>query len=320
MTSGDPPPRRIGDAGAESSAPAVGPPPVLRCRPIADDDIDGVVALLTRGFRERDAAYWRRGLDRMAARAIPDGCPRFGHVMTADGRMVGVVLTIFSASRDPEGTEDWCNLSSWYVDPAFRPYATLLDRVAMKRARTTYTNISAAPHTVPGHEARGFRRIGAGQVLAAPILARRVPGARLRAVAPDDALPELPPSERDLLRDHAAYGCIALVGTDARGAAEGFIFARHPVQRIKWRLGFSPVHYGQLVHCRSPEALPRFSRALGRHLLLRHGLPWILVDADSPIAGLPGRFRPGWGLRLRRGRDHVPPGDLAYSEMAMFGP
>lgn len=293
-------------------------PPSVRCRPIADLDLDAVTDLLTRGFRERTAAYWRAGLARMAARPVPEGCPRFGYVLVADGLIVGVLLTIFAPSRDPDGSDAWCNLSSWYVEPAFRPYATLLDRVAMGRPRTTYTNISAAPHTVPAHEARGFRRIGAGQVVAAPVFTRPVRGASVHAVRADDALPDLPDHEAQLLRDHAAYGCIALLGRDAQGC-EPFVFVRHPIRRLQWKFRFSPVHYGQLAYARSPDGMPRFAAVLARHLLLRHGLPFLLVDAAGPIPGIAGRFIDGRGLRLKRGRDTVPPGDLAYSEMALFG-
>lgn len=292
--------------------------PVL-CRSIVEADLDAVADLLTRGFGERSLAYWRDGLARMATRAVPDGCPRFGHVLVAGGELVGVVLTIYTPSREPDGTGPWCNLSSWYVEPAFRPYATLLDRVAMKRRDTTYTNISAAPHTVPAHQARGFRPVGAGQVLAAPALLCPTRGAAIRPARADAGLIELPEGEARILRDHAAMGCMALVGRDTDGA-EPFVFVRHPVQEIKWRLGFSPVHYGQVVYARSPEALRRFAGALGRYLLLRHGLAFIAVDAAGPIPGIGGRFCAGRGLRLKRGSGTVPPGDLAYSEMALFGP
>ncbi len=308
---------RESQGAAAPGAPRAVPPP-LRCRPIVEADLENVVALLVRGFRERTAAYWRDGLDRMANLAIPEGCPRFGYVMAAGDRLVGVVLTIYSPSRDPDGTDAWCNISSWYVEPPYRAYATLLDKMVLRRPRTTVLNISAAPHTVPGHEARGFRRIGAGQILAAPTLAPATPGARIRGIGPGDAMAELAPEEARILRDHAAFGCVALVGSDGLGH-EPFVFVRHPVQALAWRLGFSPVHYGQLIYCRSTGALPRFARQIGWHLLARHALPAVVVDADGPLPGFGGWFHAGWGLRLKRGADTVRPGDLAYTEMVIFG-
>ena len=63
-----------------------------------------------------------------------------------------------------------CNLSSWYVDPAFRAYATLLVSHALSHRDVTYLNVSAAPHTWPIIEAQGFARYCDGIFVAVPLL------------------------------------------------------------------------------------------------------------------------------------------------------
>ena len=63
-----------------------------------------------------------------------------------------------------------CNLSSWYVDPAFRTYAPMLVSQALRHKEVTYTNVSAAPHTWPIIEAQGFRRYSNGIFVALPAL------------------------------------------------------------------------------------------------------------------------------------------------------
>ena len=294
--------------------------PRVGCRPIRESDLDGIVALLTRGFRERTAEYWRTGLARHAARPRPTGFPDFGFVMEADGRPVGVVLTLYTAAVEPDGRSVVrCNLSSWYVEPAFRAFAALLDNVAIRRREVTYFNISPAPKTWTMHEARGFRRYATGQIVALPLLNRPVRGVVVRTVGPDDPLDDLPEGERRLVADHASYGCTCLVARDGRGS-HPLIFVRRPVDALLYRIGWSPLSYLHLLWCRAPADLPGVAHAVGRRLLARHGLPWFMIDANASIPGLAGVFRPGWGTKFQRGPGPLRPGDLAYTELALFGP
>jgi hypothetical protein len=63
-----------------------------------------------------------------------------------------------------------CNLSSWYVDPAFRAYAPMLVSQALRHKNVTYLNVSSAPHTRPIIEAQGFLRYCDGIFIAVPML------------------------------------------------------------------------------------------------------------------------------------------------------
>ena len=58
--------------------------------------------------------------------------------------------------------------------------------------------------------------------------------------------------------------------------------------------------------------MPRLAAALGRILLRRFAVPWILMDADAPVGGLPGLFFPDRAPRYARGPHPVGLGDLAY--------
>ncbi len=301
--------------GREPPVPPLAAAASLGCRAINPDDLDEVVALLGRGFPERDAAYWWLGFARHRAHPIPEDCPALGFLLRANGRAVGVVLTLYGAPG-PHGPR--CNLSSWYVEPAFRPFATLLDRVAMRRREVTFTNISAAPHTVAMHVARGFAPSCRGQFFAIPACAPRLPGRRVTDAAQPGAAAELPAHERQLLADHTAYGCVCVVGHDETGAVP-FVFVRHPVRWLQWKLGRSPLYYLQLVYCRSLASVTAFARPLGRHLLRHHATAVVALDADGVIPGLPGRYVAGMDVRLARGPDLVRAGDLSYSELVIFG-
>ena len=282
-------------------------PQPIRCRQILDADIPAVAALLARGFPGRSESYWSAGLARLAARAVPDGLPRVGFLLEAGGSPVGALLLIFS--RTAESGRLRCNLSSWYVDPRYRSHAALLGMVPLRYRAATFLNISAAPNTWPIIEAQGFRRYTAGQVVACPALARSEAGLTVASFQDDGSLPA---AEARLLADHAACGCLSLVGRSPDGAHP---FVLMPMRGLRGRL---PLPAAQLVYCRSLDAVRRFAGPIGRFLLAR-GRPLLVLDADAPLSGLPGVF---WRDRARKyckGPETPRLGDLAYTEFVLFG-
>ncbi len=240
----------------------------LRCRQIAASDLDAVVALFRKGFADRSEAYWRRGLARHAARALPDGYPEYGYLLEADGTAVGVLLTLHT-TRVIEGRPVvCCNVSTWYVEPAFRSQGSLLEKVATRRPDVIYLDVTPSPDTHAILAARGFTRYCAGQMLAVPLLSRGRRGASVRRVTPDDPIADLDAGDRTLVRDHLGYGCIALVGTDAAGSVP-LVLQRRTIGLIQNNKRLGQVPCAQVVHCRAPGDLARFSSAVGRHLLRR---------------------------------------------------
>jgi hypothetical protein len=74
----------------------------------------------------------------------------------------------------------------------------------------------------------------------------------------------------------------------------------------------------QLVYCHDIESFVRFTRPLGRYLMLR-GRPLVIIDANGPIPGLVGKYLDGRMPKYFKGPDQPRIGDLAYTEAAMFG-
>jgi hypothetical protein len=283
-------------------------PPTTRCRQIADADLPGLAELFKRGFGTRRALRWgHRAWARLTARATPPDTPRYGYALESDGRLVGAILLIFAAT--PGDGAIRANVSSWYVDPAFRGYAPLLVSQALKRKDVTYLNISAVRHTWPILDAQGYHRYSNGIFVTLAALQRAgADRARLLAGA---ARPDAPfePFERDLLREHAAYGCISLWCETAERA---FPFVFRP-RRVK---GIIPC--AQLIYCRDVADVVRFAGQIGRFLALR-GRPFVVIDANGPIAGLPGRYFDDTMPKYYRGPARPRLGDLAGTETALFG-
>lgn len=283
----------------------------IRRREIEARDLSDVVDLLGRGFPGRPRRYWERGLGRMGARPTLDGCPRYGFLLEAGGKVVGVALTLFNAAAG-DGSAILCNLSSWTVDAAFRMHAPLLIASLLKRRDLTFTNISPAPHTRATIEAQGFRPYAEGQTLVAPALAtptRR--GAPARVSATPRIWCGLP--EAGLLDDHLGYGCTSLA-VEATDGVYPFVFLP-----FRARSGRLPLPLMQLIYARDLADLSRFARPIGLWLL-RRGFLGVMLDGDVAPGGLPVLRRFRRGRRYAKGPDAPRLGDLSYTERVIFGP
>lgn len=295
-------------SSVREAAPAPARQPVrVRCRRMAEADLGQAAALLATGFPDRDAAGWTLVLDLLRERAAPNGVASLGVVLEAESALVGVLLTI---TRPAERGPARCNMSSWYVEPAFRGYASLLVTAATRDRSVTYVNVSAQRHTRATIEAQGFRRYADGVFVGLPLLATH-PLRRVRVVAGEPpAGVAVDPAERAVMRDHAGLDCLA-VWCVADGEARPFLFLRRALVGGR-------VAAAHLVYCRDVADLARFGRPLGR-FLARHGLFAAMVDANGPLPGLPGRFLDDRMPKYAKGAETPRLGDLAYTEAPLFG-
>jgi hypothetical protein len=285
---------------------------MISCRPIADCDLPAVVDLLSRGFRERTREFWTIALDRLAQLPTPAGYPKYGCILEVQGMPVGVLLLIYS--RVPGCAKDRvrCNVSSWYVEPEYRSYAAMLVSQALKHKEVTYFNISPAPNTLPILAAQGYRPFSEGQFVSFPAaLAPFRRGSIRRIDALERALPALVSShELELLRYHAGFGCLSVVSRVAE-RWNPFVFISHGrVMKGTMRLAL-------LIYCRNIDEFIANAGPLGRYLL-HCGFSAVALDAAGPISGVPGYFTMG-PLRLYRGPHPPRLGDLAFTELPIFG-
>jgi hypothetical protein len=284
--------------------------PRVRVRQIDEADLDGVVDLLARGFPARRRSFWSGVIALLAAHRTPTGLPKYGYLLENDGTPVGVILAIFTIIHDGAAPALRCSVSSWYVEPAFRTHANLLVSRLFRHKDATYLNVTASPHTFPIVRAQGYTQYSQGIFIAVPALQR---GSMHAHVTPFGAEQEPPahcePFERDLLRHHADYGCISLWCV-AGARAHPFLFRRRTVKGL-------PL-FAQLIYCPDLDDLVRFAGPIGR-LLARRGMPFMVVDANGPIAGLTGKYFDARFPKFFKGPHRPRLGDLAYTETAMFG-
>ena len=265
----------------------------VRCRPITDADLDGLAALLTRGFPRSRLEYWMRGFARWQHVPQVEGVPRYGYVLDNSLVPVGVILLISSA----RGGQVISNLSSWYVEPQFRTHSTLLISLATKLKHVTYLNASPAPHTWKTLQAQGFHPYNFGRSAVFALPGRGT----VSDVIPDD-LPEA-----QLLRDHRAMGWTSLV-VEKDGIHAPFVFRPRKLDK-------PPLPVMDVMFTRSPEDFQACAPALARHFLPR-GRMGFLIDGDQP--GL-SRYVEGKEPRWFKGPHRPSLGDLAYTEKVVFG-
>jgi hypothetical protein len=289
----------------QRDAPA--PAAKLSVREIREADLPAIAALLKRGFAFRSIDYWLRGLARHANRPRPAGYPTFGYCIDHQGVLVGVILLLFSEVRAGAETIIRCNLSSWYVEPSFRAFAPLMVRVATRDKRVTYFNITPAPHTWSTVEAQGFSVYCKGQVYGALALSRPVRDAKVELFS-EGATEGLNDYEADLLRQHAAFGCLSVVVREG-ATVHPFVFQKHRVKNI------IPVY--RLIYCREISDLKRFAANAGRFLARRGGL-LVRFDANSPVPGIVGWYSEKRGRKYAKGPRPPLLGDLAFTEAALF--
>jgi hypothetical protein len=286
------------------------PVPAIRCRQIGEADIPAVAKLLKRGFPNRSRNFWLRALGRLSGHEPPSGLPKYGYLLETSGAPVGAILLIFSAMHDGGRITTRCNLSSWYVEPAFRAYATLLVSQALQHKEITYLNVSAAPHTWPIIEAQGFSRYCDGIFIAMPTLQGLLQSTDVKVFdASQKPSVAFDPFDRDILSHHAEHGCISL-WCESADRAYPFVFRPRFVKNV--------LPCAQMIYCSDVADFVRFAGPIGRYLAW-HGKPFVIVDSNGAIPGLVGTFCRGSMAKYFKGPQRPRLGDLAYTEYAVLG-
>ena len=289
--------------------------PKIRCREIGRSDIDAVADLLTRGFVGRARDYWVQGLRRQAEREVPQNYPRFGYMLDNESAPAGVLLLLYSTRLSGGETSIHCNLSSWYVEPAFRNYAAMLTKIAQRHEEVTYLNISPATWTWPIIEAQGFQRYCSGLFVSLPALSRATPGMTVEIVPGDaKAVEGLAPGDVELLTRHAAYDCLSLVCRTATGGAVPLILLPMRIRR-----GWIAPPAMQLIYCRDMSEYIACAGAIGR-FLLRRGKISVILDSNGRVPGLAGVYTEARGRKYFKGPHRPRLADLTDTELVLYGP
>jgi len=281
----------------------------LSSREITEDDFPSVASLLGKGFGY-DSRFYLDVLTRLIKHTTPMGFPKYGYLMEHDGVVIGTILLIFTKFQSGDSSTIRCHVTSWHVQAAYRAYAALFFLKALRHKDVVYLNISALPDAQPILKIQGFLKYSHGQFFAVPalhLLSENVHGKIIRGTS----VPDVPfkAYERDLLLDHAEYGCISFWCATPEQAYP-FVFRTHVTKNVLPGV--------QLIYCREVGDFVKFARPIGS-FLARLGKFIVRIDANGPIPGLKGRYFDAVSPRWYKGPVQPRLGDLAYTQFAMCG-
>jgi hypothetical protein len=280
-------------------------------RPITESFLEEAVKMLARGFPYRPIQFWKDGVSRLRQFRSPHQAWPYGYFLQVDGADVGIILTIASERTLPEGgLQTVVNLSSWYVEPAYRGLAPFMLRRVLKNSDpvTIFTDLTPTPAVIRINEALGFRCWNEGcMILGLPWF-----GFALRSkgtVLPLHKLPSgaLNDSVRQMMEDHAGMGAVVGILLD-QSATLPLIF-----YRTRWK-GLPAVclayadNRAQVLS--SLSAVARFLISEG-HVLLR-------IDGNQVDCPRCAPFFRARGRRFLRGRLDQKRIDYAYSEHVLL--
>lgn len=276
----------------------------VQIREITSADLPEVVAVLREGFPRRTLAYWQTGIANLERRAEVPDYPRFGYVIDANNAVQGVILLLTAdLGNGPRST-----LSSWYVRPAHRAFATFLFQRTLKTKGGIFLDLSPSNHALPIAKAFGFKPYTTGVILLDARAAWRTATGRVTPIRAS-MIDSLPSPIRAVTKSHFGYGCAGFELQDATGSG----IALYRIKMLKGAIPCAQFLFGD------PARLIALAGPLMR-ALIRLRIPTALIDSDGTETVVAGKLMAGRSIRYVRGSITPSTGDLLETEFAIFGP
>jgi hypothetical protein len=177
--------------------------PTIRAIELAD--IPAVARLLHRRFM---ADVPVATIERVIRHDWPVERPNYGYLMEANGTPVGCILAAYSEREVRGRREFFCNVGTWYVEPAYRAFSLALSTKLLKQERPcTFTALTPNPTSQSVFPRFNYQVLSPGFDVYLPG-ARWARGWRTGVRLVNDVeqiARELEPPQRRILEDHRPY-------------------------------------------------------------------------------------------------------------------
>ncbi|MEX2306701.1 MAG: hypothetical protein WD738_03870 [Pirellulales bacterium] len=243
------------------------------------------------------------------------GCDEdhFGYALTDDGRIVGMLGTLFSRRPVAGREQRFCNLHSWHVRPEYRASSLALMKPVLDLKDHTLTDFTASAAVIAIAKRLGFKSLNSSVFVLPPIPAKaRSPKAVIREmVGPEDAeAAHLDAADRQIYQDHQDVDCGHMVARVGESSCY-VVYSRIAQHRLPYCL----VHY-----INNKTLFVDQQAAIRAHLLHHSRSQFAVVDARL-LDGfhLPLTFRASSREQLYRTTDVAANEiDTLYSEIVLF--
>lgn len=241
-------------------------------RPAAATDAEAICGFLHRELNRAILPPQWQALFTLPWTSAPD----YGHLMEADGQIVGYVGGIVSEREIAGRGEIVCNLTSWCVSAGYRaglaPISLLMPY--LRRKDQTLTSLTPGKTATPIFKRLGFQVLDEGKIISPPFCDPRTILARGRILSDVDAIRNrLAADHRLLLDHHAPLGCGMFLVVRPQGYA--FLIVK---RRVKMGIPLSEV----LLCTDAGLAAPLLERLKLRILLCQRT---VALVADRRIFG-----------------------------------
>lgn len=236
-------------------------------RPITRTDVPAAATFLHEHLNSRvPTAAWARATE------VPwtADSPNAGFMLVEGDAIVGVHLAYYSEREIAGRAERFCDLGAFCVLPEHRFHALRLLKALLAQDGYHFTDLSPSGSVVGLNTRLGFRFLDNTTTVTPNLPWPSRPGRD--TISADAALIERTLRGEDLrrYRDHAGAP-----------AARHVLLMRggehcHVIYRRDRRKGVT--RFASVIYVSNPELFRAMARPLARHLLLRHGLPVMLVE------------------------------------------
>jgi len=235
--------------------------------PIRDEDLPEFCRFLTENLsRERTADAWAQAFRQPWCRDKPNN----GFLLRSEGRVVGGIGAIY-ADQTIRGQEcRVCNITSWCVQDAFRAQSMRLAMAVTAQPGFHFTDLTPTAVVSKTLQFLKFKPMDErhGVFLNRPAAPLWRGGARI-VTDPAGLEAILSPADARVWRDHRHLPWLRHLAVGREGAWCYIVWKPTRLRNIAGAM---------VLAASNPEEFLRYRIAVGSHLLLRHGLPYLRVE------------------------------------------
>lgn len=235
--------------------------------------------------------------------------PNHGYMLLEGDHVVGVQLAFYSVRETEAGPVRMCNVAAFCVLPEHRAQSVRLLRAILSQPGYSFTDLSPSGNVRPLNLRLGFRQLDTATALA-PNLAWLLALPRMQVTGDRDVIAAtLRGADRKIFMDHRrAWAAQHLLLVDGDRYC-------HIIFRRDRRKGL-PL-FATILHVSDPDLFSAGRAQVFRHLLLRHGAAFTLLELrlvrDRPPLSL---LLPGHRPKMFRSEQLKPEAvDYLYSEL-----